>query len=140
MAESSPAGTKETTPPLRDCHAPSPSTAALPAPMALRVSGIVLLIATAVHTVVCYRTGAELDSVSGAWAALADDFYRGTFYRPLWGSLGWGGTRAFPLYFSLHALAMRCGMSLINAGYLVSGLSGLLAVFGAYVLLRRLAV
>jgi hypothetical protein len=111
-----------------------------PLSLALLVATLLLLASTIVHTIACYRTGAALDTVSGAWAGLADDLYRGTFYRPLLGELGWGGTRSFPLYFSLHALLMRSGISLIAGGYFLSACSGVLAVLGAYFLLLRLAV
>lgn len=106
----------------------------------LWASAIALLAASALHTIVFYRLGTQLDEVSGAWAALADDLFRGCFYRPLLGPLGFGGTRAFPLYFTLHALLMRTGLDLIRAGYLLSALSGLLALWGTYLLLRYLYV
>ncbi|HLK31872.1 MAG TPA: hypothetical protein VKT29_02210 [Terriglobales bacterium] len=99
-----------------------------------------LLASTILRTILFYRLGTQLDSVSGAWAALADDLCRGTFYRPVLGPLGFGGTRAFPLYFTLHALLIRCGMGLTASGYVLSGLSGLLVVGGTCLLLRRLCV
>ena len=139
MTESAPPHI-EVTPPLNELRSRSSTGAGEALPIGLWLSSVVLLTGTVVHTVACYRTGGALDTVSGAWAALADDLYRGTFYRPLLGGLGWGGTRSFPLYFGLHALAMRSGMSLIVAGYLLSGISAMLAVLGAYFLLRQLAV
>ena len=40
-----------------------------------------------------------LTHVEGVWLACAHDFLHGVFYRPLFGPLGYGGTRYFPLYF-----------------------------------------
>src|SRR5690349_3712070 len=46
--------------------------------------------------------GGYLNHVSGVWATLADDVAHGVVYRPLVSDLGYGGTRYFPLYFTLH--------------------------------------
>src|ERR1700685_176332 len=40
-----------------------------------------------------------LTHVEGVWLACAHDFVHGVFYRPLFGPLGYGGTRYFPLDF-----------------------------------------
>src|ERR1041385_5313521 len=64
--------------------------------------------------------GGYLTHVSGAWAALADDVAHGVLYRPLLSSLGYGGTRYFPLYFLLHGLLARAGLPLLAGGHLLS--------------------
>jgi hypothetical protein len=85
-----------------------------------------------------WESGNALNHVSGAWMALADDLARGTFYRPLQDpALGWGGTRAFPLAFALHAALLRAGVPLLPAGFALSAAAGLLAVLGVGLLLRR---
>lgn len=140
MAQNKSTAPRESVPSSLEPDPRPTTTKSIPVPIAISISTLVLGVATIAHALSCYRTGGALDTVSGAWAALADDLYRGTFYRPLLSTLGWGGTRAFPLYFSLHALAMRCGLSLMLAGYVLSAVSGVLAVFGTYFLLRRIEV
>ena len=57
-----------------------------------------------------------LTHVEGAWLACAYDFLHGVFYRPLFGPLGYGGTRYFPLYFVLTGWLSKPLGSLETAG------------------------
>ncbi|HMD59878.1 MAG TPA: hypothetical protein VKG78_00510 [Opitutaceae bacterium] len=77
---------------------------------------------------------------SGAWTALADDLAHGTFYRPLQGPLGYGGTRYGPLFFTLHAGLIRMGLGPRSSGTVAVLLSA--AAFGAalFFLMRSLGV
>lgn len=88
-----------------------------------------------------YWPGALPDTnTSGVWIALADDFAHGTFYRPLVGELGTGGTRYMPLFFVLHGTLIKCGLAPLTSGILLTLLSVgalLVAVVGV---LRHLAV
>jgi hypothetical protein len=86
------------------------------------------------------RSHYYISYVEGAWLSLAADFSHGVLYRPLFGPLGYGGTRFFPLYFVLTSLVARRGLSLEISGLLLSLTSVLLLAAGCYFLLRRLSV
>lgn len=96
-----------------------------------------LVVLAAVHCVVAWSNYSSLDGTSGVWIALADDFSKGTFYRPIVGELGYGGTRYFPLYFVLHGLLARSGVDLVAGGFALSAASVLLLFAGLYRLLRN---
>ncbi len=57
---------------------------------------------TVVRTTIWWKTGAGISFASGVMITMAADLTRATFYRPLFGPVGYGGTRYFPLYFSLQ--------------------------------------
>ena len=78
--------------------------------------------------------------IEGAWLACANDFIHGILYRPLFGPLGYGGTRFFPLYFVLTGSLSRVFGRLENAGLILSAASVILLGYGCFVLLRRLEV
>jgi hypothetical protein len=99
-----------------------------------------LVLATALRMPAAWESGNALNHVSGAWMTLADDLARGTFYRPLVGEDGYGGTRFFPLAFGAHAALVRAGVDLLPAGYAIAALAGLLIVLATFLLLRRLGV
>lgn len=87
------------------------------------------------------RSGTQVNHVAATWTAIAADMSQGLFYRPLYSpEIGYGGTRFFPLFFSLQALLIKSGLTPIVAGHVVGLLSGGLLLGGAYVLLRRLSV
>lgn len=87
------------------------------------------------------RNGTQVNHVAATWTALAADLSQGLFYRPLYApEIGYGGTRFFPLFFSLQALFIKSGLAPVAAGHVVGLLSGGLFLGGAYVLLRRLSV
>ncbi|HUZ47843.1 MAG TPA: hypothetical protein VMW54_14500 [Terriglobia bacterium] len=106
----------------------------------LVVSTIPMLLITAIRIHACWANDAYLDQVSGVWIALANDLSHGVFYRPLFGPLGYGGTRYFPLFFVLHAALMKLGGGAILTGRLLSVASTLALLAGVYALLRRLGV
>lgn len=102
------------------------------------VAGAALLAVTAARLPAAWESGNALNHVSGAWMALADDLAHGTFYRALQDpDLGWGGTRFFPLAFSLHGALLAAGAPLLPSGFALSALAGLALVCGVYALLRR---
>ncbi len=81
--------------------------------------------------------GSSLNHVSGTWISLALDLSDGVLYRPLFSeTIGFGGTRFFPLFFSIHALLIKFFNMPILTGHLVSLFSGLL-LFGACLILFR---
>ncbi len=76
--------------------------------------------------------------VSAAWVGLAMDLKDGVFYRPLFSeSTGFGGTRFFPLYFSIHALLMKLMGTPIISGYIISIISEIILFGACYKLLRK---
>src|SRR6202043_2618090 len=81
-----------------------------------------------------------LTHVEGVWLACAYDFMHGVFYRPLFSSLGYGGTRYFPLYFVLTGALSKLFGSLATAGLALSAAGVVLALIAVYILLRRLNV
>src|SRR5580704_1214822 len=78
--------------------------------------------------------------VNGAWLTLASDFSHGILYRPLFGPLGYGGTRFFPLYFVLTGFISKFRLSLETSGRLLSIISVILSATSCYFLLQRLDV
>lgn len=99
---------------------------------------LVLLTLARVYT--GWRAGVALTPTSGIWTALAVDLKNGVFYRPLYGSLGYGGTRYFPLHFILHAALMETGLGPEAAGHALEAVSCLALLFGIYRILRQLRV
>jgi hypothetical protein len=81
-----------------------------------------------------------LTHVEGVWLACAYDFLHGVFYRPLFSSLGYGGTRYFPLYFVLTGLLSKPLGSLATAGIALSAGGVVLTLIAAQILLRRMKV
>jgi Glycosyltransferase family 87 len=106
----------------------------------LIVSAIPIVVISFLRIHQCWANDAYLDQVSGVWIALANDLCHGVFYRPMFGPLGYGGTRYFPLFFVLHAGLVKLGGHLLIAGHLLSLASVLALLAGVYTLLRRLGV
>jgi hypothetical protein len=91
-----------------------------------------------VRLVLNFRHQYFLTHVEGVWLASAYDFIHGIFYRPLFSSLGYGGTRYFPLYFVLTGALSKPLGSLETAGIALSGAGVVGALAAVYILLRRL--
>lgn len=104
------------------------------------IVAVLLLALTLARAVRSWSNDSHLEHVAGAWVALAFDLDHGAFYRPAYGPLGYGGTRFFPLYFSLHAAALRTSGSWRVTGYFLSASSVVLLLAGLYYLLRQLGV
>jgi hypothetical protein len=92
------------------------------------------------RVVLNFRNQFFLTHVEGAWLTLAYDFMHGVFYRPLFSSLGYGGTRYFPLYFVLTGIFSKVFGSLETSGLVLSFVTVVMLCCGAYVLLRRYGV
>ncbi len=99
---------------------------------------VLLLGLTVARARECWHNDCRLDHVPGAWITLALDLDHGTFYRPVYGPAGYGGTRFFPLYFTLHAALIRLFGSWRTTGYALSTISVTLLIAGIFYLLRRL--
>jgi hypothetical protein len=87
-----------------------------------------------------WHEGVSLTPTSGTWIALAVDLKHGMFYRPMYGDLGYGGTRYLPLHFVLHAVLMGLGLGPVAAGRALEGMAGLGLLLGIYWILRRVGV
>jgi hypothetical protein len=106
---------------------------------------VLLLVLTGASLISAYTTDAKLNHAAGIWIALAVDLADGTFYRPLVSDIGYGGTRAMPLHFVIHAVLVKVLQDPILSGYvltvfatlgLFSGLVFLLSGWGASPLYR----
>lgn len=104
----------------------------------LYVAAGLLVVLTLARIYTGWRAGVALTPTSGVWTALAVDLKNGVFYRPLYGDLGYGGTRYFPLHFVLHAVLMEIGLGPVAAGHALEALACLALLFGVYRILRQL--
>jgi hypothetical protein len=102
------------------------------------VAGVLLLGLTVLRAVECWSTDSHLEHVAGVWVAQAIDLTRGVFYRAPYGSFGYGGTRYFPLFFSLHGAAIRVFGDWRSTGYALSAISVVLLLVAVYYLSRRI--
>jgi hypothetical protein len=100
---------------------------------------LIILIAI-VRAGYCWATDAWVNHPAGVLIGMAADLKHGVFYRPLFGPIGYGGTRYFPLYFVLHALLMKLGVPVLLGGYLLSAAAMLWLLAGVFYLLRGLEV
>jgi len=99
-----------------------------------------LLVLSSIIVLSLYNESA-LNQVSGAWIAIAMDLRDGIFYRPLFDeSIGYGGTRFFPLFFSLIAAVSSVIESPVVSGHIVAVLSGLLLLMSCYLFMLRTGV
>ena len=98
---------------------------------------IVTALALAAHASLALR-GGYLNHVGGIWLALGRDLDAGVFYRDLMSDAGYGGTRYFPLFFSVIALFMRAGATVLTAGWLASAAAALALASGMYRLVRSI--
>lgn len=100
-----------------------------------------IVLATVVRAIIFYSNGAFLSHATGAWATLANDLAQGLFYRPIYSSeIGFGGTRYFPLHFSLQALGYKALGDLTTAGFLVTVISETLLITGLLSLFRLMGL
>jgi hypothetical protein len=106
----------------------------------LLVAVTIIVIITAVRAWIWWRSDAGISFASGVMVTMATDLKEGVFYRPLYDSRGYGGTRYFPLYFSLHALLLKLGMPLLASAYLLSAAAIVALMLGSFRLLRELGV
>ena len=110
--------------------------AALRILLCVAVAGLIVL--TIVRTAIWWKSDAGISFASGVMITMAADLTRATFYRPLFGPAGYGGTRYFPLYFSLQALLIKLGMPVLASAYLISAAAIVLLLWGTFRLLREL--
>jgi hypothetical protein len=102
---------------------------------------LVLLAIIAGRSILNFRHQYFLTHVEGAWLTCAHDFLHGVFYRPLFGPLGYGGTRYFPLYFvATGIISKTVGVSLQTAALSLSAISVFGICASAYAWMRRSGV
>ena len=106
----------------------------------LLIAVAVIIVITAIRTWIWWRSDSGISFASGVMITMATDLKQGVFYRPLYDSRGYGGTRYFPLFFCLHALLLELGLPILASAYLLSAAAMLLLMLGTFLLLRRLAV
>ena len=106
----------------------------------LMASVAVIVLIAIVRASYCWATDAWVNHPAGVLIAMAADLKDGVFYRPLFGPVGYGGTRYFPLYFVLHALLMKLGMPVLLSAYLLSAAAMFSLLAGVFYLLRGLGV
>ena len=101
------------------------------------VAVAVLAVVSAGWVTLAVAGGAALTHESGVLIGLAMDARAGTFYRPLVGPAGYGGTRYGPVHVLLHWGLMTAGLAPIAAGHLLTltAAAGLWA--GMAVLIRQ---
>ncbi len=75
-------------------------------------------------------SGVYLNHVSGIWLALGRDLAAGLFYRHLISPIGYGGTRYFPLFFTIIGGLLRIGVSPLTAGWTASALAAIVLSTG----------
>lgn len=103
------------------------------------LSGLALF--QSIHILVWYWPGSLPDAnTSGVWTVLAYDLSNGVFYRPIWGELGFGGTRYMPVFFVLHGLLIILFGDPIYTGLFIILLSALLLGIALYLILRQMEV
>src|SRR5207302_8172729 len=84
-----------------------------------------LLVMCGVRVVMSWAHDANIDHVAGVWATMSQDLLHGVFYRPIYGELGYGGTRYMPAFFVLHAGLWKTFASWRVAGHAIAGGGGL---------------
>lgn len=84
-----------------------------------------------------WRGAIPSGNTSGVWAALANDFAGGVFYRPVFNESGYGGTRYMPLFFILYGLLISFLNDPVTAGLSLSLATLVFLDLGVYFLLRE---
>src|SRR5271165_2210923 len=127
------------TAPAKELDSTSAGVSAGPKILLLTVVAVIVVI-TAVRACIWWRNDAGISFASGVMITMATDLRQGVFYRPLYDSRGYGGTRYFPLFFCLHALLLKLGMPILAGAYLLSAAAIVLLMLGTFQLLRQLGV
>ncbi len=100
----------------------------------------IIVVITAIRAWTWWRNDAGISFASGVVITMATDLKQGVFYRPLYDSRGYGGTRYFPLFFCSQALLLKLGMPVLASAYLLSAAAIVLLMLGTFQLLRQLGV
>ena len=94
----------------------------------------IIVIITVARTCIWWRADAGISFASGVMITMASDVTHGVFYRPLFGPLGYGGTRYSPLYLLSARSAAQAGvagsvqcLSAFRLGHSVADVRNLLA-------------
>jgi hypothetical protein len=125
------------TPPARPPLVVTPQRLGTAVGAAVAVASVGALLLHAWYALV---SGWYVDFVAGVWLGLARDLADGVFYRALASDAGFGGTRYFPLFFSLIAALLRVGVPALWAAVGVSVASAFVLVAGLAWLLAEMTV
>jgi hypothetical protein len=106
----------------------------------LRMASAIALLGSIALMLWFWRNGIPSGNTSGVWAALANDFAQGVFYRPVFDESGYGGTRYMPLFFVLYGILISIFNDPVLSGLLLSLTTIAFLDLGIYVLLRELRV
>ncbi len=79
-----------------------------------------------------------MGATGGVWTALAYDFSKGIFYRPVFDDFGYGGTRYLFLFFTLHGILIRIFNDPVLTGFSLVLVSAVSLNLGIYFLFRQL--
>lgn len=109
-------------------------------PQLLKMASGVALLGSVALMLWFWRGGIPSGNTSGVWAALANDFAEGIFYRPVFDASGYGGTRYMPLFFVLYGILISYLNDPVLSGLLLSLATIGFLDLGVYLLLRQLEV
>ena len=84
-----------------------------------------------------WRDAIPSGNTSGVWAAMANDFAEGVFYRPVFDESGYGGTRYMPIFFVLYGSLISIFHDPVTAGLSLSLATLVFLDLGIYFLLRE---
>jgi len=103
------------------------------------IAGI-LTIAFLLRMWISWRNYFEVDHTAGTWIAMAMDARSGVLYRPIFSSMGYGGTRYMPLHALAQMQLMNLGLGPVASGYALGFLGVALVVGGLYALMRQFEI
>lgn len=109
-------------------------------PALIGITALVIFSVLLVRLTLNFRHQFYLEHVDGAWLTCAHDFVHGVFYRPLFGPLGYGGTRYFPFYFVLVGVFSKLFGTLQTSALILSAASVVGICCTAWRWLRRAGV
>jgi hypothetical protein len=103
----------------------------------LWIAGVIALCGSLFLILWFWRGAIPSGNTSGVWAAIANDFAEGVFYRPVFDESGYGGTRYMPLFFVLYGALISFFHDPVTAGFLLSIATLVFLDLGIYFLLRE---
>jgi hypothetical protein len=110
-----------------------------PASVSLLVVGLIA-IPVAIFGFRAWSSDVYRNIVPGIWLGLGRDLAGGLFYRPIVSAVGYGGSRYFPLQFSLIAAGMRAGLGPEQSGDAAALVSALVLLAGVWLTAWRAGV
>jgi hypothetical protein len=106
--------------------------------LAIAFMGLLGITALRIHT--SWKNDSHLIHPTGEWIGLANDLKDGIFYRSLFGEYGYGGTRYFPLQFTLLAALLKLDFQPIQAANLLQLIVAIFLMAGLWRLLKVMRI